>query len=104
MSVVFENMVSGNDNDNLEYLFVNDFGNLNNLTLASFMQHVSVPIHTSPVNVVSDDDVAPVQAPDHLLLPPDLPLIVPDLFDIKHCTRQQELYNRICMKVRDVDA
>ena len=36
--------------------------------------------------------------------PPDLPLIVSDLSDIKHCTRQQELYHRICMEIQDVDA
>ena len=49
MSVVFQSMEFGNDNDNLEYLFVNDFGILDDLTLANFMQLVSVPIHTSPV-------------------------------------------------------
>ena len=69
MSVVFQSMEFGNDNDNLEYLFVNDFGNLDDLTLANFMQLVSVPIRTSPVYDVSDNNVAPVQAPDHLLLP-----------------------------------
>ena len=87
MSVVFQNMDFGNDNDNLEYLFVNDFGNLDDLTLANFMKLVSAPIRTSPVYDVSDDDVAPTQAPDHLLLPSDLPLITPDLLDIKSCTR-----------------
>jgi hypothetical protein len=47
------------------------------------MKFVSEPICTSPVYDVSDDDVAPVQAPDHLVLPPDLPLIPPDLLDVK---------------------
>ena len=70
MSVVFQNMNFGNDNDNMKYLFVNDFGNLDDLTLARFMTMVSEPIRTSPAYDVSDDDVAPVQAPDHLLLPP----------------------------------
>jgi hypothetical protein len=70
MNVVFQNMKFGNNNDNLEYLFVNDFGNLDDLTLAKFMKFVSVPICASPVYDVSDDDVAPVKAPDHLLLPP----------------------------------
>ena len=70
MSVVFQNMDFGNDTDNLEYHFVNDFGDIDDLTLASFMQHVSAPICTSLVYDVSNDDVAPVQAPDHLLLPP----------------------------------
>ena len=32
MSVVFQNMDFGNDNDNTEYLFVNDFGNLDDST------------------------------------------------------------------------
>ena len=68
------------------------------------MKNVAVPIRTSPVYDVSDDDVAPVQAPDHLVLPPDLPLITPDLLNVKKCTRQQELYHRICMEVQDVDA
>ena len=87
MSVVFQNMDFDNDNDNLEYLFVNDFGNLDDLILVNFMKLVSAPIRTSPVYDVSDDDVAPAQAPDHLLLRSDLPLITPDLLDIKSCTR-----------------
>ena len=62
MSVVFQNMDFGMDNDNSEYLFVNDFGNLDDLTLERFMQGVADPIRTSPVYDVSDDDVAPVQA------------------------------------------
>jgi hypothetical protein len=70
MSVVFQNIKFDNDNDNLEYLFVNDFGNLDDLTLANFMKFLPAPICTSPVYDVSDDDVAPVQAPDHLSLPP----------------------------------
>jgi hypothetical protein len=104
MSVVFQNMDFDKDKDNLEYLFVNDFGDLDEPTLAKFMIHVAVPIRTSPVYDVSDDEVAPVQAPDHLVLPPDLPLITPDLLNVKNCTRQQELYHRICMEVHDVDA
>jgi hypothetical protein len=36
--------------------------------------------------------------------PPDLPLITPDILKVKLCTRQQELYYRICMDVQDVDA
>jgi hypothetical protein len=104
MSVVFQNMEFGNDNGNLEYLFVKNFGDMNDLTLANFMKFVPASICTSPVYDVSDDDVAPVQALDHLALPPNLPLITPDLLDVKHCTRQQELYNRICMVVQDVDA
>ena len=48
--------------------------------------------------------MTPVQALDHRLLPPDLPLIVSDLLDIKHCTRQLELYSRVCMGVQDVNA
>ena len=70
MSVVFQNMEFGNDTDNLEYHFVNDFGDIDDLTLASFMQHVSAPIQTSSVYDVSDDNVAPIQDSDHLLLPP----------------------------------
>jgi hypothetical protein len=70
MSFVFQNMEFSNDVDILEYLFVNDFGNLDDLTLANFMKFVPAPIHTSLVYDVSDDDVAPVQAPDHLALPP----------------------------------
>ena len=69
MSVVFQNMDFRNDNDNTEYLFVNDFGNLDDLTLARFMTMVAEPIRTSPVYDVSDDDVAPVQGPGHLLIP-----------------------------------
>ena len=75
MSVVFQNMDFGKDTDHFEYLFVNDFGNLDDLTLRSFMQHVSAPIRTDPVYGISDDDLTPVEASDHLLLPPDLPLI-----------------------------
>ena len=56
MSVVFQNMDFGMDNDNSEYLFVNDFGNLDDLTLERFMQGVAEPIRTSPVYDVSDDD------------------------------------------------
>jgi hypothetical protein len=104
MSVVFQNMDFGNDNDNTEYLFVNDFGNLDDLTLARFMRMVAEPIRTSPVYDVSDDDVAPVQAPNHMFLPPDDPPIAPDLLNIKNCTRQLELYNRVCMEIQDVDA
>jgi hypothetical protein len=104
MSVVFQNMDFGNDNDNTEYLIVNDFGNLDDLTLARFMRIVAEPIRTSPVYNVIDDDVAPVQAPNHLFLPPDAPPIAPDLLDIKNCTRQLELYNRVCMEIQDVDA
>ena len=89
----------GNDNDNMEYLFVNDFGNMDELTMARFMTMVSEPIRTSPEYDVSDGDVAPVQAPDHLLLPPDAPPIAPDLLDIKNCTCQLELYNRVCMEI-----
>ena len=104
MSVVFQNMDFGNDSDSMEYLFVNDFGNLDDLTLARVMTMVAKPIRTSPVYNVRDGDVAPVQAPDHLLLPPDAPPIVPDLLDIKNCTRQLELYNQVCMEIQDVDA
>ena len=57
MSVVFQNMDFGMDNDNSEYLFVNDFGNLDELTLKTFMKGVAEPIRTSPVYDVSDDDV-----------------------------------------------
>ena len=64
------------------------------------MTMISEPIRTISVYDVSDDDVAPVQAPDHLLLPPDAPPIAPDLLDIKNCTRQLELYNRVCMEFR----
>jgi hypothetical protein len=103
MSVVFQNMEFDNDKDTLEYLFVNDFGDLDDLTLVKFMKFLPAFICTSPVYDVSDDDVAPVHAPDHLALPPNLPLITPDLLDVKHCTRQQELYNRICMEVQDAD-
>ena len=70
MSVVFQNIEFDNDIDNLEYLFVNDFGDLDDLTLAKFMKNVAVPIRTSPVYDVSDDNVALVQAADHLALPP----------------------------------
>ena len=53
----------GNDTDNFEYLFVNDFGNLDAaLTLESFMLHVFPLIRPSPAYDVSDDDLAPVQA------------------------------------------
>ena len=93
MSVVFQNMDFGNDNDSMEYLFVNDFGNLDDLTLARFMRMVAEPIRTSPVYDVSNDDVAPVQAPNHMFLPSDDPPIAPDLLNIKNCTRQLELYN-----------
>ena len=48
MSVVFQNMDFGNDNDNMKYLFVNDFGNLDDLTLARLMTMVAEPIRTSP--------------------------------------------------------
>ena len=99
MSVVFQNMDFGNDNDNMEYRFVNNFGNLDDLTLARFMTMVMEPIRMSPVYDVRDDDVVPVQALDHLLLPPDAPPIAPDLLDIKSCTRQLELYNRACMEI-----
>ena len=75
MSVVFQNMDFGNDNVSLEYLFVIGFENLDELTLVRFMTMVSEPIRTSPVYDVSDDDVAPVQAPDHLLLPLTHPLM-----------------------------
>ena len=97
MSVVFQNMDFDKEKDNHEYLFVNDFGDLDDLTLEKFMKNVAVPIRTSPVYDVSDDDVAPVQAPDHLLLSPVLPLITSNLRDIKNFTRQLELYNRVCM-------
>ena len=104
MSVVFQNMDFGADNDNMEYLFVNDFGNLDDLTLERFMRGVSEPIRTSPLYDVSDDDVAPVQAPNQMFLPPDEPPIAPDLLNTKNCTRQLELYNRVCMEIQDVDA
>ena len=104
MSVVFQNMDFGMDNDNSEYLFVNDFGNLDELTLERFMQGVAEPLRTSPVYDVSDDDVAPVQAANQMFLPPDDPPIVPDLSNVKSCTKQLELYNRVCMEIQDVDA
>ena len=104
MSVVFKNMDFGTDNDNTEYMFVNDFGNLDDLTLERFMRMVAEPIRTSPVYDVSDDDVAPVQAPNHTFLPSDDPPISPDLLNINNCTRQLELYNRVCMEIQDVDA
>jgi hypothetical protein len=86
-------MEFGNEYGNLEYLFVNDFGELDDLTLANLMKFVPEPICTSSVYDVSDDHVAPVQAPDHMALPPDLPLITPDLLGVKQCTRQQELHH-----------
>ena len=92
------------DNDNSEYLFVNDFGNLDELTMETFMQGVAEPIRTSPVYDVSDDDVAPVQAPNQMFLPPDDPPIVPDPLNLKTCTKQLELYNRVCMEIQDIDA
>ena len=66
----------GMDNDNSEYLFVNDFGNLDELTLERFMQGVAEPIRTSPVYDVSDDGVAPVQAANQMFLPPDDPRLL----------------------------
>ena len=66
------------DNDNSEYLFVNDFGHLDELTLERFMQGVAEPIRTSPVYDVSDDDVAPVQAANQMFLP----LMTPRLLQI----------------------
>jgi hypothetical protein len=47
------------------------------------MQYVPVTIRTSPVYDISDDDLPPVQDPNHLLNPPDLPLIEPDITEIK---------------------
>jgi hypothetical protein len=69
MSVVFQNMGFGMNNDNYEYLFVNDFSDLDHLTLKRFMQHVPVPISTCPVYDINDDDLPLVQASDHLFLP-----------------------------------
>jgi hypothetical protein len=43
MSVVFQNMEFGNDNGNLEYLFVNDFKDMDDLTLANFMKLYRYP-------------------------------------------------------------
>ena len=47
MSVAFQNIEFGKDDCNLEYLFVNDFGELYDLTLANFMKFVPAPIRTS---------------------------------------------------------
>ena len=63
------------------------------------MKGVAEPIRTDPVYDVSDDDVAPVQAVNHMFLPPDDPPIVPDLLNIKTCAKQLELYNRVCMEI-----
>jgi hypothetical protein len=70
MSVVFQNVEFDKDDVNLEYLIVNDFEDLDDLTLANFMKFVPEPIRINPVYDVSDDDIEPVQAPDHLALPP----------------------------------
>jgi hypothetical protein len=104
MSIVYQNIEFDTDKDNLEYLFVNDFGDLDDLTLSNFMKFVPAPIRTSPVYDDSEDDMAPVQALDHLAHPPDLPLITPDLLNVKHCTRPPELYNRTYIEVQNVDA
>jgi hypothetical protein len=49
MSVVFQNMDVDKDADKLEYLFVNDFRDLDELTLANFLKLVPDLICTSPV-------------------------------------------------------
>ena len=51
MSVVFQTMDFGIDNDNSEYLFVNDFGNLDELTLERVMQGVAEPIRTRALSM-----------------------------------------------------
>ena len=90
--------------DDHEYMFTNDLGIVDDLTMDTYLSKVTRPVLESSAYDLSDAESPqiPVSPSPRPIL--DIGYISPDPDDIRGCTRQLELYYRVAMEVQDVDA
>jgi hypothetical protein len=100
MSVMFDSTIF----DNNEYMFANDLGIIDDLTLDKYLRLVAPSILASNYNELSDAESPPTPISPSPMYILDTAYVSPDPANVKECTRQLELYSRVAMEIQDVDA
>jgi hypothetical protein len=100
MSVIFNNT----DFEDHEYMFANNLGFIDDLTLDKYLQLVPPQIRTSTHYELSDAESPQIQIPPSPIPLLDTGYISPDPADVRECTRQLEQCSQVAMEVQDVDA
>ena len=90
--------------DDHEYMFTNDLGIVDDLTMDTFLRKVPRSVLESSAYDLSDAESPQIPVSPSPIPILDMGYISPDPDDVRGCTRQLELYYRVAMEVQDVDA
>ena len=90
--------------DDHEYMFTNDLGMVDDLTMDTFLRKVSRSVLESSAYDLSDAEFPQIPVPPSSIPILDIGYISSDPDDVRCCTRQLKLYYRVAMEVQDVDA
>ena len=81
--------------DDHEYMFTNDLGIVDDLTMDKYLSKVTRPVLESLAYDLSDAESPQIPVPPSPIPILDMGYISPDPDDIRGCTRQLELYYRV---------